>query len=127
MVGWNIEIMYMFAILGIVWFHSLSGKKDEKILGIPEKIFWGLGYSVIAVAIELALNAGGLLVWEYRFWELTLIGVPLIFLIGYFWFFLWATLAITRRTTKTKLAVVITPYMVAIVMNLIAAGLGWKY
>jgi hypothetical protein len=36
-VGWNIEIMFMFLLLGIVYYHSLSETKDKKILGINEK------------------------------------------------------------------------------------------
>ena len=36
MVGWNIEIMFMFLILGIIYYHTLSEKKNQKILGIGE-------------------------------------------------------------------------------------------
>ena len=127
MVGWNIEIMFMFLILGIIWYHSLSGKKGAKLLGIDERWFFALAFSAICVAIECVLNAGGHLVWEYRFWERTIPGVPLIYLIGYFWFFAWAILATSRKTTKGSILVVCAPYAAALVLNLAAAALGWRY
>jgi len=35
LVGWNIEIMFMFLILGIIYYHTLSESTKEKILGNP--------------------------------------------------------------------------------------------
>jgi hypothetical protein len=32
MVGWNIEIMFMFAISGIIFYNTLSEDKKEKIV-----------------------------------------------------------------------------------------------
>ena len=63
LVGWNIEIMFMFLILGIIFYHTLSESKKEKILGVPEKWFWAIGYSAFCVFIECVLNIGGQLVW----------------------------------------------------------------
>ena len=34
MVGWNIEIMFMFSILGIVYYHFLNEDRTAKILGM---------------------------------------------------------------------------------------------
>ncbi len=44
-VGWNIEIMFMFATLGIVYYHSLNQDRNAKILGIPDMWFWAIDYS----------------------------------------------------------------------------------
>ncbi|MBU0927934.1 MAG: hypothetical protein KKA67_09310 [Spirochaetes bacterium] len=127
MVGWNIEIMFMFSILGIIWYHALSESRDKKILGVDEKWFFAVGYSVICVAVEVALNVGNHLVWEYKFWERSVVGVPLIFVIGYFWFFAWAVLAVTRKSMKAKAAVAAAPYCLAAALNVVAALLGWRY
>ncbi|HQO65547.1 MAG TPA: hypothetical protein PLI66_02350, partial [Spirochaetales bacterium] len=62
MVGWNIEIMFMFSILGIIWYHALSDARNKRILGVDEKWFFAIGYSVVCVVIECALNAGGHLI-----------------------------------------------------------------
>ena len=45
MVGWNIEIMFMFAIAGIIYYHTLSEDPAERILGIPNRWFWAIAYS----------------------------------------------------------------------------------
>lgn len=126
-IGWNIEIMFMFAILGFVFYHSLSHKPKAKILGLPEAWFFGVVYSLVCVVVECLLNAGGLLVWEYDFWNRSVVGLQPIFLLGYFWFFAWAILAITRKTTRGKIAVVAIPYIAGLVLALVAAGLGWRY
>ncbi len=127
MVGWNIEIMFMFAILGIIFYHTLTEDKKVKILGIPEMWFWAIGYSVFCVFVECLLNMGGHLVWEYPFWYLSLKGIPLIFLIGYFHFFCAAIWVITRKTMKAKIGLLVFFYAVPIIMNLIAFAAGWTY
>ncbi|HDP79297.1 MAG TPA: hypothetical protein ENN21_00475 [Spirochaetes bacterium] len=128
MVGWNIEIMFMFLLLGIIFYHSLSESTTEKILGMPEKWFWAIGYAVFCVFVECLLNIGGHLVWEYPCWYLSFKGVWLIFLIGYFHFFCFAILVITRKTMKSKIAILSVIYGVPLVMNIIAFGfMGWRY
>ncbi len=128
LVGWNIEIMFMFLLLGIIYYHTLSKSKKEKILGLPEKWFWAIGYSAFCVFIECLLNIGGLLVWEYPFWNLSFKGIWLIFLIGYFQFFCWAILVISLKKLKTKIITVGIIYAVPVLMNILAFGfLGWKY
>jgi hypothetical protein len=127
-VGWNLEIIFMFLILGIIYYHTLSQSTREKVLGIPEKWFWAVVYSAFCVFIECLLNMGGHLVWEYSFWNLSFGGIWLIFLIGYFHFFCFTILVITRKTLKTKLMIVGTIYAVPVVMNIVALGLlGWNY
>ncbi len=128
MVGWNIEIMFMFAISGIVYYHTLSEDGRGKILGIPENWFWAVGYSVFCVFIECILNMGGHLVWEYRFWNRSFEGVWLIFLFGYFHFYVAALLVIGMKTNRNKLITVATLFAIAIVANVICMGfLGWTY
>ncbi|HNZ64625.1 MAG TPA: hypothetical protein PKJ10_02205 [Smithella sp.] len=128
LVGWNIEIMFMFLILGIIYYHTLSESTKEKILGIPEKWFWAIGFSAFCVFVECLLNIGGHLVWEYPFWYLSFKGVWLIFLIGYFHFFCFAILVISLKSMKAKLTTVGIIYAVPIIMNVLAFGFwGWNY
>ncbi len=129
MVGWNIEIMFMFAILGIVYYNTLSESTTEKVFGIPEKWFWAIGYSAFCVFVEVFfLNRGNHLVWEYPFWEGTLVGVPMIFLFGYFDFFLSAILVLSLKAVRSKIIAVSVIYSIPITMNIIAFGfLGWNY
>lgn len=128
MVGWNIEIMFMFLILGIIYYHTLSDSKHIKILGLPEKWFWAISYSIFCVFVECLLNIGGHLVWEYPFWYLSFKGVWLIFFFGYFHFFCFAILVISLKSIKAKLTTVGIIYAVPIIMNILAFGFwGWNY
>lgn len=128
MVGWNVEIMFMFALSGIIYFHTLSDDRKARIAGIPETWFWAGAYSAFCVAVELLLNRGGLLIWEYPFWDGTPAGVWLIFLLGYFHFYVAALLVIGARRMRTKLIAIAAIYAVAIALNVIGLGvLGWTY
>jgi hypothetical protein len=128
MVGWNIEIMFMFALAGIVYFRTLSADPKARIAGIPERWFWAATYSAFCVFVELGLNKAGLLVWEYPFWNSSFAGVWLIFLLGYFHFFVVTLLVIGARRLRTKLLAVGGIYAIAIALNVIGLGvLGWRY
>jgi hypothetical protein len=128
MVGWNIEIMFMFAISGIIFYNTLSENRDARIMGIPDRWFWAIGYSVFCVFVECLLNMGGHLVWEYPWWNRSFKGVWLIFFFGYFHFYVAAIIVIGLKKIKTKIMVVSSLYAIAIVANAVAMGLlGWKY
>jgi hypothetical protein len=127
MVGWNIEIMFMFALSGMVFWRSLRGG-GARLLGLPEAWVVGAAYAAFCVAVELLLNAGGLLVWEYPFWTGTLGGVWLIFLLGYYHFYVAVILVNGLRSTARKVTAVATIYAVPAAMNLVALGLlRWRY
>ena len=86
LVGLNIEICFMFAIAGIVFAKMLPKDKHLKILGIPNRLFYAIAGSIFTVFVEVLLNAVGALTWEYSWWNAK---APwLIFLFGYFYFFL---------------------------------------
>ncbi len=128
MVGWNIEIMFMFAVAGIVFYNTLSEDKSEKILGLPNQWFWAIGYAVFCVFVECLLNMGGHLVWEYRLWNLSFKGVWLIFLFGYFDFFVACIIVVALKTIKSKLTMVSILYAIPIIGNIIGLGIcDWVY
>jgi hypothetical protein len=123
MVGWNIEIMFMFAILGVIYHRTVAEDPAARLLGIPDRWFWALGYSLVCVVVEVFLNRGGLLVWDYRWWNRTPLALVPIFLFGYLWFFLAAKFAIERPTLRAKVTVPLVLGGVAIVLNLVGQGL----
>ncbi len=126
-IGWNIEIIFMFLILGIIFYNSLSPKQDKKILGINEKWAIAIAYTILCVFIECVLNKADLLIWEYILWNRTFVGIWLILIVGYFLFFAGAIFVITRKTMKQKLITLSLIYGVPVVMNIIAAIAGAKY
>jgi hypothetical protein len=128
MVGWNIEIMFMFAISGFIYYHTLSDKKEDKVLGVPNRWFWAVGYAAFCTFVEVLLNIGGHLVWEYPWWYRSFAGIWLIFLFGYLHFYVAALLVIGLRTLKAKIIAVSVIYAIAVLANVVAMGfLGWVY
>jgi len=128
MVGWNIEIMFMFALAGLVFFHTLSEDRDTRILGLPDRWFWAIVYSAFCVAVEWVLNVGGLLVWEYSFWNRSFAGVWLIFLFGYFHFYVATILVLSSASNRRRAIAIASIYGVGVAMNVVGMGvLGWRY
>lgn len=127
-VGWNIEIILTFALFGLVYYYMLLPDKERKILGVPNWWFFAILSAVLAVFIEVVLNAGGQLVWEYPWWNRSFAGIWLIFLVGYFYWFVLIIIMLDMKSVKNKLIFAGAIYAVPIIMNVIALGiLGWRY
>ncbi len=88
LIGLNVEIMFMFAVAGIVYAKLLPADRTVRILGMPNRLAVALGLSVISVAVELFLHASGTFHWEYWWWNTPFVLLILIF--GYLWFYLYA-------------------------------------
>ncbi len=88
LVGLNVEISFMFAIMGIYYVKVLPPDRAKRILGMNNRLAIGLLLSLMAVAIELFLHETGTFHWEYWWWNTPF--VPLIVVFGYLWFFLFA-------------------------------------
>ncbi len=128
MVGWNIEIMFMFAILGILFYHAVGDSPNAKLLGLPRKWTLAIGYTVLCVFIEVLLNIGGHLVWEYAFWNRTFAGIWLIFLFGYFHFFAGAIWVGGMKSRRSQIKAIAAIYGVTIALNVVGLGImGWVY
>jgi hypothetical protein len=128
LVGWNIEIMFMFAIAGIVFYYMCPENRSERILGLPARWFWAIGFSAFCVLVEIVLNIGGLLVWEYPFWNRSLAGIWLIFVFGYFEFFAAINIVLGLKNMRRRVSVVAIIYAVPVVMNVFGfAVMGWRY
>lgn len=81
MVGWNIEIMFMFTLVGIIFYHTLTEDRKVKILGLPEMWFWAIGYWSSASSWKACSTSAA--TWSGSIPSgSSLKGVPLIFLIG---------------------------------------------
>ena len=127
-VGWNIEIMFMFAIVGFVYYHTVSTNRYATVLGIPNRLFWAAVYAAFCVFVECLLNIGGHLVWEYPFWKLSPLGVLPIYFAAYFPLFLSAMWVIGMEEDGKKARTIVLIYAAAILLNAVALGLlGWKY
>ncbi len=88
LIGLNVEIMFMFAVAGIVYAKLLPADRTVRILGMPNRFAVALGLSLVSVAVELFLHASGTFHWHYWWWNTPF--VLLIIIFGYLWFYLYA-------------------------------------
>ena len=124
LIGLNIEISLMFAVMGVASMLLLPDDPQQKILGINNRLFFATLNSVLAVAVECGLNAMGVLTWEYSWWS---IGFPyVIFVIGYMPFFLVGYWVHDMASQRRQQAVVGTlAALVTTSLVLFSAVLGW--
>ncbi len=100
LVGLNIEIMFMFAVSGVIWSKMLLPDKQDKILGVPNRWFVAVAGSAFCVFVEYLLNAVGALTWDWPWWNRS---APwLIFLLGYLTFFVVAFWVFDMKSYKQK-------------------------
>jgi len=100
LIGLNVEIMFMFALAGIVYVKLLPADRATRILGVPNRLAVALGLSIISVAVEIFLHATGTFHWEYWWWNVPF--VLLIIIFGYLWFFLYAAWVYDAPTTRKR-------------------------
>jgi hypothetical protein len=123
LIGLNIEICFMFAIMGVATTVMLPSK-EVRILGLPNRWFFAISFSVLAVFVEYLLNAVGALTWDYSWWNRS---APwLIFLIGYFPFFVVAYwVHDMARVRSQAVAVGAILGFDALCLLVFGGGLGW--
>ena len=114
LIGWNIEIAFMFSIGGIVFAKFLPDDKNKKILGLPNRWAMAIGFTLFSVFVEILLNLGNYLIWEYVFWNWY--NPILIFFIGYFHFYVGTFYVYDLPERKDKIKVVGIIYGIAIVL-----------
>jgi hypothetical protein len=124
LIGLNIEITFMFAIMGVFACKMLPANKKLKILGIPNRWFFAVLNSILAVGIEVLLNLAGALTWEYPWWN---IRAPwLIFLIGYLPFFVVCFWVHDMKSVRNKVIAVSSILgFDALCLIVFGALLGW--
>ena len=114
LIGWNLEIAFMFSIAGITFAKFLPDDKNKKMLGLPNRWAMAIGFSLFCVIVEIFLNWGNYLIWEYVWWNWY--NPVLIFLIGYFHFFVGAFYVYDLPELKDKIKVVGIIYGVGIIL-----------
>ena len=113
LIGLNIEITFMFAIAGITFGKMLPKDKRMKVLGLPNRLSFAIGGAIFCVFVEMLLNSVGALTWDYPWWSAR---APwLIFLIGYFHFFLVSFWVHDMEKIRSKAIVVGTIFALDVV------------
>jgi hypothetical protein len=124
LVGLNVEISFMFALAGIVYAKLLPADRDARVLGMPNRFAIALGLSLISVAVELFLHASGTFHWHYWWWNTPF--VPLIVILGYLWFYLFAAWVYDASTDRRRFTRVGVLAAINAAMALVfGVGFGW--
>ncbi len=124
LIGWNIEIIFMFLVMGIAAVKMLPEDKSLKIFGMPNRFFFAFTNTIACVFVECILNAIGALTWDYSLWS---IKFPfLVFLFGYLPFFLVSFWVYDMESNRQRAIAVgsIYSFNIACVI-LFGAVLGW--
>jgi hypothetical protein len=100
LIGLTIEISFMFAISGIVYVKSLPRDPGMRILGMPNRLAIGLGFSLLATGVEVLLHATGYFHWEYWWWNVPFV-LPIV-VFGYLWFFLVTAYVYDMRDVRRQ-------------------------
>lgn len=101
LIGWNIEIAFMFSLAGIIFAKFLPEDKNKKMLGLPNRWANAIGFSLFCVIVEILLNWGNYLIWEYVVWNWY--NPILVFLIGYLPFFVGAFFVYDMEDDKKRI------------------------
>ena len=123
LIGYNIEISFMFALMGIAVCLSLPNDKKKKIFGINNRVFLIIVLTTLSVIVECFLNYSGLLTWEYPWWSRK---APwLVWLVGYAPFFTMAFIVHDMDKMKNKIMTLGIIYGTDITLLLIFGIIGW--
>jgi hypothetical protein len=123
LIGYNLEISIMFAILGIVACKQLIADPKKKVLGINNRVLAAIVMTTLAVAIECFLNYTGVLTWEYPWWSRK---VPyLIWLIGYLPFYTMAFIVHDMKKRKNQFITLGIIFGVDLLLIIVLACVGW--
>lgn len=123
LIGYNIEISFMFATLGVVACLQLPEDPKKKILGINNRVFFAALLTTLAVLTECFLNYCGVLTWEYSWWSRS---CPwLVWLIGYLPFFTMAFLVHDMKRRKHQFLTLGIIFGVDILLLIVFGAIGW--
>jgi hypothetical protein len=124
LIGLNIEICFMFAIMGVVVAKTLPADRNRTILGVPNRWFLAVVASAIAVGVEMLLNAVGALTWDYWWWNVRMPWLILVF--GYLTFFVVAFWVHDMPTVRAKAVTVSAIFAFDLACLVVFMGvLGW--
>jgi hypothetical protein len=85
LIGLTVEISLMFLVAGVAFVKFLPPDPRLRILGLPNRAFFVLSFSIFCVVVEYFLEWTGYFHWHYWWWNT---GMPIpIVIFGYATFF----------------------------------------
>jgi hypothetical protein len=127
LIGLAIEISMLFAVAGVIFVKQLPPDPKEKWLGVNNRVWMVLGFSLLPTFVEILLNGTGYFHWSYWFWGNSAIGIVPIVLLGYAWFFAIAAWVYDMGNDHGRQLKVVGTLAAVDIAGLLALGtiLGW--
>ncbi|MHC4831170.1 MAG: hypothetical protein ACYTFT_12595 [Planctomycetota bacterium] len=123
-VGLNAEIVFLFAVSGIVLAKMLPKDPTLRVFGMSNRLFFSIVSSCVFVAVEIVLNRIGMLVWAYPFWNVPHVWLIVIF--GYLTFHVVAFRVYDMPSRKSQLLAVGGIWgLAALSVVVFGLGFGW--
>jgi hypothetical protein len=123
LIGWNIEIVFLFLISGVEFVKYLPADRRMRILGIPNRWLFIAGWATFAVFVEVLLKRAGIFHWEYWFWNEPFI-LPII-VFGYGTFFAIAAYVYDLDSHRRRYTVVGIMLAINVVLAVVLGLVGW--
>jgi len=123
LIGWSIEIIFLFLISGIEFVKFLPQDRSMRILGIPNRWVFITWWSCFAVFVEVLLHRSGIFHWYWGYWNDSF---PLFIVIfGYGTFFWIAATVFDMDSHRKRFTVVGVMLAVDAVLALSLGLAGW--
>jgi hypothetical protein len=123
LIGWSIEIVFLFLISGVEFVKFLPQDRTLKILGIPNRWVFVTWWSCVCVGVEVLLHRAGIFHWHYWYWGESFL-LPIVVL-GYGTFFAIAAYVFDLDSDRKRVAVVGTMLGVDVVLAVVLGLVGW--
>jgi hypothetical protein len=123
LVGWTIEIAFLFLVSGIEFVKFLPQDKGLRILGVPNRWVFITGWSCFCVVVEVLLHRAGIFHWAWWYWNEPFL-LPIV-VFGYGTFFWIAATVFDMRSDRRRFTVVGSMLGVDLVLAVVFGLAGW--
>jgi len=123
LVGWSIEIVFLFLISGVAFVKTLPQDRRLRILGMPNRWLLITWWSCVCVFVEVLLHRAGIFHWAWWYWNEPNL-LPIVVL-GYGTFFWVAARVFDMSSDRRRFTVVGAMLAVDAVLAVTFGLLGW--
>ena len=123
LIGWSVEIVFLFLVSGVEFVKYLPADRSMKILGIPNRWLFITWWSCFAVFVEVLLHRAGIFHWSYWYWSEQFL-LPIV-VFGYGTFFAIAAYVFDLDSHRRRFAIVGGMLAVDAVLAVTFGVLGW--